>query len=142
MFFAVMDGGSPSHHQEKHSKKNHDCATIPKPSGRTKAACKRGGAGGSRAAHRRDDHGPSAAAPPPAPAPIGDVPMVDEEEEALDHAGCTIAAPPTHTPTRGLGFVSQLVSFIGVSPIMQEPAMAFESCWWMDSSASGLSSLG
>ena len=119
-----MDGGSPSCHQEKHSKKNQDRAAVPKPSSHTKVACKRGGAGGSRAAHRRDDHGPSAAAPPPAPAPIGDVPMVDEEEEALDRAGRTIAAPPTHTLTHGLRFVSQLVSFTGVSPIMREPAMA------------------
>ena len=118
-----MDGGSPSRHQKKHSKKNQDGATIPKPSGRTKAACKRGAGGGSRAAHHHDDQGASTAAPP-APAPVGDVPMVDEEEEALDHAGRTIAAPPTHTPTRGSGFVSQLVPFTGVSSIMREPTMA------------------
>ena len=82
-----MDGGSPSRHQEKRSKKNQDRAAVPKPSGRTKATCKHGGAGGSCATRHRDDHGPSATVPPPAPAPIGDVPMVDEEEEALDHAG-------------------------------------------------------
>ena len=52
------------------------------------------------------------------------MPIVDEEEEALERAGHTIAAPPTHTPTRGLGFVSQLVPFMGVSPIMREPIMA------------------
>jgi len=52
------------------------------------------------------------------------VPIVDEEEEGLEHAGHTIAAPPTHTPTRGPRFVSQLVLFMGVSPIMREPAMA------------------
>jgi len=119
-----MDDGSPSRHQEKRSKKNQDRATVPKLSGRSKVACKHGGAGGSHATHRRDDQGSSAAAPPPTPTPIRDVPMVDEEEEALDHAGCTIAAPPTHTPTRGLGFVSQLVPFTGVSPIMREPTMA------------------
>ena len=50
--------------------------------------------------------------------------MVDEEEKALDRARCTIAAPPTRTPTHGPGFVSQLVPFMGVSPIMREPAMA------------------
>ena len=71
VFFVVMDGGSPSRHQEKRSKKNQDCATIPRPSGRTKAS------------YLRDDQGSSAAAPPPAPAPIGDVPMVDEEDEAM-----------------------------------------------------------
>jgi len=124
MFFVVMDGGSPSCNREKRSKKNQDHATVPKPSGRTKVACKRGGAGGSCAARHRDDQGASAAAPPPTPAPVGDVSMVDEEEEALDRAGRTIAAPPTHTLTHGLRFVSQLVSFTGVSPIMREPAMA------------------
>ena len=50
--------------------------------------------------------------------------MVDEEEEALDCAGRTIATPPTRTPTHGPGFVSQLVSFMGVSQIMREPALA------------------
>ena len=113
MFFTAMDGGSPSHHKEKQSKKNQDRATVPEPSGRTKAAFPRAGAGGpcaagggSRAAHHRDDQGSSATAPPPALAPVGDVPMVDEEEEALEHAGRTIAAPPVRTLTRGLGFVS------------------------------------
>ena len=46
--------------------------------------------------------------------------MVDEEEEALDRAGHTIAAPPT----RGPRFVSQLVLFMGVSSIKREPTMA------------------
>jgi len=56
--------------------------------------------------------------------------MVDEEEEALDHAGRTLAVPPLHTPPRGLPGMFQLVPFTGVSPIM------------MDSSpSSGLSSL-
>ena len=32
--------------------------------------------------------------------------------------------PPTRTPTHGLRFVSQLVPFTGVSPIMREPAIA------------------
>ena len=52
------------------------------------------------------------------------MPIVDEEEEALDRARCTIAAPQTRTPTHGPGFVSHLVPFMGVSPIMREPAMA------------------
>ena len=96
-----MDGGSPSRHREKRSKKNQDRAAIPKPSGRTKASYQRGGAGGSRAAHHRVDQGSSAAAPPPAPAPIWAEPMVDEEEEALNHAGRTLAIPPLRTPPRG-----------------------------------------
>ena len=50
--------------------------------------------------------------------------MVDEEEEALDRARCTIAAPSTRTSTHGPRFVSQLVLFMGVSPIMREPTMA------------------
>ena len=66
-----MDGGSPSRHKEKRSKKNQDRAAVPKPSGHTKAAYPCAGAGGpratagdSRAARRRDDQGSSAAAPP------------------------------------------------------------------------------
>ena len=104
--FCSMDGGSPSRRKEKRSKKNQDHATIPRPSGLTKATCPRTGAGGSHVACRRDDHGSSAAAPPPAPTSVGDVPIVDEEEEALERAGRTIVAPSTHTSTRGLGFVS------------------------------------
>ena len=124
MFFTVMDGGgSPSRHREKRSK-NQDHATVPKPSGCTKASYKHGGVGGSCAAHCRDDQGSSAVAPPPAPASVGDVAIIDEEEEALEHAGHTITAPPARTPTHGPGFVSQLVPFMGVSPIMREPAMA------------------
>ena len=119
-----MDDGSPSRHKEKRSKKNQDHAAVPRPSGRTKVSYQRGGAGGSRTARRCVDQGSSTAAPPAALAFVGDMPIVDEEEEVLDHAGRTIAAPPTHTPTRGLGFVSQLVPFTGVSPIMREPAMA------------------
>ena len=119
-----MDGGSPSRRKEKRSKKNQDHAAVPRPSYRTKAACPHASAGGSHAARRRDDQGSSAAAPPPACAFVGDDPIVDAEEEALERAGRTIAAPLTHTPTHGPGFVSQLVLFTGVSPIMREPAMA------------------
>ena len=88
-----MDGGSPSRRKEKRSKKSQDPVAVPRPSGRTKAACPHAGAGGSRAARRRDDQGSSAAAPPLAPAFGRDVPIVDAEEEALEHAGRTIAAP-------------------------------------------------
>ena len=104
--FCSMDGGSPSRCKEKRSKKNQDHATIPRPSGHTKAACPRVGAGGSRVARRRDEQGSSAAAPPPAPTSVRDVPIVDAEEEALEHAGRTIAAPPVCTPTTRPGFVS------------------------------------
>ena len=106
-----MDSGSPSRHKEKRSKKNQYHAIVPKTSSRTKVAYQRGGAGGSRAACCHVDQGSSAAAPPPAPTPIRDVPIIDEEEESLEHAGRTIAAPPTRTPTRGSGFVSMLVPF-------------------------------
>ena len=121
MFFAVMDGGSPSCHREKRSKKNQDHAAVPKPSGHTKASYQHGGAGGSC---RRDDQGLSAAAPPPAPAFVGDMPIVDEEGEALERAGRTIAAPPIRTLTHGLGFITELVPFPGILPIMWEPTMA------------------
>ena len=87
-----MDGGSPSRRKEKRSKKNRDPGAVPRPSGRTKAAC-------PRAARRRDDQGSSAAAPR---APVRDVPIVDVEEEALEHAGRTIAAPPVRTPASSL----------------------------------------
>ena len=98
-----MDGGSPSCRREKRSKKNQDRASIPRTSGHTKAAC-------PRAARRRDDQGSSAAAPR---APVRDVPIVDVEEEALERAGRTIAAPPVRTSTHGPGFVSELVPFHG-----------------------------
>ena len=97
-----MEGGSsPSRHQEKRSKKNQDRAAVPKPPGRTKVSYKRGGPTGSRAARGRGDQGSSAAVPPPALAFVGDMPIVDEAEEALEHAGCTIATPPLRTPPRG-----------------------------------------
>ena len=125
-----MDGGSPSCHKEKRSKKNQDRAAVPKPSGHTKAAYPRVGAGGpcgaiggSRAARRHDNQGSFAAAPP-APASIWDVPIVDAKEEALERAGCTIAAPPVRTLTHGPGFITELVPFPGVLPIMREPTMA------------------
>ena len=102
-----MEGGSsPSCHLEKRSKKTQDHATVPKPPGRTKASYLCGGAGGSRAARGRDDQGSSAAVPPPAPAFVGDMPIIDEAEEALDRAGHTIATPPIRTPTHGPASVS------------------------------------
>lgn len=101
-----MDGGSPSRHKEKRSKKNQDRATIPKPSSCTKATYQCGAASGSRAARRCVDQGSSAVAPPPALAFVGDLSIVDEEEEALECASRTIAAPPVRTSTTRLGFVS------------------------------------
>ena len=103
-----MDNGSPSCHKEKRSKKNQDRAAVPKSSGHTKAAYPRAGAGGPHAAgggsraRRYDDQGSSAAAPPPALASVGDVSIVDVEEEALECAGRTIAAPPVRTPASSL----------------------------------------
>ena len=120
-----MEGGSsPSRHREKRSKKTQDHAAVPKPPGRTKASYSHGGAGGSRAARGRGVQGSSAAVPPPASVFVGDMPIVDEAEEALDRAGRTIATPPIRTLTHGPASVSQLVPFTGVSPIMRAPTMA------------------
>ena len=131
-----MEGGSsPSCHQEKRSKKTQDRAAVPKPPGRTKASYSRGGAGVSCGRGRGRGRGcgdqgtlaaapPPVAAPPPAPAPVGAEPMVDEEEEALDRAGRTIAVPPLRTPTCGSPRTFQLVPFTDVSPVMREPSMA------------------
>ena len=52
------------------------------------------------------------------------MPIVDEEEEALERVGRTIAAPPVCAPSTRPGFVSQLVPFPGVLPIIREPAMS------------------
>ena len=136
-----MEGGSsPSRHREKRSKKNQDHAAVPKPPNRTKVSYKRGGPAGSRAARGSGDQGSSTAVPPPAPAFVGDMLIVDEAEEALDRAGCTIATPPIRTLTRGPAGVSQLVPFTGGSPIMRAHHGS-QSCWWLDSSSSsGLSS--
>ena len=123
-----MDSGSPSCHKEKRSKKNQDPTTVPRSSGPTKVACPHTGAGGSHVARRRDDQGSSAVAPPPTPASVGDVPVVDAEEEALERAGHTIAIPPIHTPCHGPGFISELVPFDGNLPVMREPAMAPNPC--------------
>jgi len=137
-----MDGGSPSRHKEKRSKKNQDRATVPEPSGRTKASYKCGGASGSRATRRCDDQGSSAAAPP-TPAFVGDMPIVDEEEEALERAGCTIAAPPVHTLDYQIGLRLSACSLHGCVTDHASARHGSESCWWMDSSSfSGLSSPG
>ena len=117
-------GGGPSRHREKRSKKNQDRAAVPKPPGRTKAHFKLRGAGGSRAARGRGVQGSSAAVPPPAPAPVGAEPVVDEEEEALDLVGRTLAVPPLRTLPHGPLRTFQLVPFTGVSPIMRAPTMA------------------
>ena len=81
-------------------------------------------AGGSRATRSHADQGSSTAAPPPTPAYVGDVSIVDAEEEALERAGHTIAAPMIRTPTRGPGFITELVPFPSISSIMREPTMA------------------
>ena len=110
-----MDDSSPSRRQEKRSKHNQDRTAAPKPSGHTKAAYPHDGAGGSRAqaaARGHSGQGSSATAPSqPARAFVGDDPIVDDEEEALERAGRTIAPEVMSTPYRGPGFVSQLVTF-------------------------------
>ena len=93
MFLAVMDSGSPSRRKEKRSKHNQDRAAVPKPTSHTKAACPCAGAGGSRVARRRDGQGTSAAASShQARAYVGDGPIIDDEEEALERAGRTTTA--------------------------------------------------
>ena len=72
---------------------NLELAQFTPPLGHLDPFSPRAGGGGSYAARRRDDQGSSTVAPPAAPASVGDVPIVDEEEEALEHAGRTIAAP-------------------------------------------------
>ena len=85
-------------------------------------ACPYAGASGSCAARRRDGQGTSAAASShQAHAYVGDDPIIDEEEEALEHAGCTITTQILHTPCRGPSFVSELVSFDGNLSVMREP---------------------
>ena len=102
---------------------------YPRTSGHTKAACTHTSAGGSHAVHRRDGHGSSAIAPShQAHAYVGDDPIVDDEEEALEHAGHTIAVLPICTPCRSLDFVSELIPFMGDLPVMLEPAMAPNPC--------------
>ena len=113
-----MDDGSPSRHKEKRSKHNQDRTVPPKRTGHTKVAYPRDVAGGSRAqAKRARGHGAQglAAVPPPplACAFVGDDPIVDAEEEALERAGHTIVVEVTSIPCHGPGFFSELVIFYG-----------------------------
>ena len=124
-----MDGGSPSCRQEKRSKRNQDCIAVEKPTGRTKAVCPCTGAEGSRAARHCDGQGSFVVASShQADAYVGDDPIVDDEEEALEHAGRTIVVTPICTPCRCPGFVSELVPFTGGLPVMREPMMAPNPC--------------
>jgi hypothetical protein len=90
---AAMEGGSPSCCSEKRSKHNQDRGAA-KLSGRTKVAylCDDTGGSWQVAARARGGWGSSTAAPPPpaAQAFVGMDPVVDAEEEALEHAGRTI----------------------------------------------------
>ena len=125
MSLTTMDGSSPSRCKEKRSKRNQHRSTVPKLTGHTKVACPHTGAGGSHAARCRDGQGSSAVASShQARAYVGDDPIVDEEEEGLERSGCTIAVPPIRTPCHGLGFVSELIPFMGDLPVMWEPVMA------------------
>ena len=50
--------------------------------------------------------------------------MVDEEEEAQDRVGRTLAVPPLRTPPHGPPGTLQLVPFTSASSIMRPPTMA------------------
>ena len=130
-----MEGGSsPSRHWEKRSKKNQDRVAVPKPPGHTKASYKRGGPAGSHASRGHDDQGSSTAVPPPTPAFVGDMSIVDEEEEELERAGRTIATPPIRTPTHGLAGVSAcFVHWCVADHVGAHHGSQF--CWWLDSSS-------
>ena len=115
---------SPRRRKEKRSKRNQDRTAAPKPSGCTKVACPHDGASGSRARAAACGHsGQGSAAAPPhlARAFVGDDPIVDKEEEALEHTGRTITTQILHTPCSGPTFVSDLVPFEGPLPVLWEP---------------------
>ena len=57
--------------------------------------------------------------PPLARAFVGDDPIVDAEEEALERAGRTIIVEVTSTPCHGPGFFSELVIFYGPLPVIR-----------------------
>jgi hypothetical protein len=118
-----MKGGSPSRHQEKRSNRNQDHVAAPWATGHTKVACPRASAGGSRATcHRGGGQGSSAASSShQAPAYVGADLIVDEEEEALERAGRTIAIQVQQSPYHGPKFVSDLVPFDGPLPRVREP---------------------
>ena len=132
-FLTAMDDDNPLRRQEKRSKRNQDHAATPKPSGRTKDTCPYDGAGGSRArakgARGRGGQGSAVAPPPPlARTFIGDDPIVDEEEEALEQVGRTIVAEVASTPCQGPSFISEVVTFDGPLPVMREPQLAPNPC--------------
>lgn len=104
---------SPSRHREKRSKHNQDLTESSWLTGRTKASCPRDAASvhgrgcGARA------HGAQAQDPPPLVGAtarefipgLGDVPICDPTEEALDQEGRTIADDVcTLTPPSGPGY--------------------------------------
>ena len=126
-----MDGGSPSCHKEKRSKHNQDHATAPKPTGHTKAAYPRDGAGGSRAqAKRACGRGAQGSATVPPPPPVhafaGDDLIVDAKEEALERACRTIVIEVMSTPCRGPSFFNELVIFYGPLSVIREPQLTLD----------------
>ena len=84
-------------------------------------------AGGSHraAARGRGGQGSSSAVPHQALAYAMDDPIVDEVEEALKHAGHTIAVPVLQSPHHGLEYpVHEFVQFDADPPFVQEPQIA------------------
>ena len=109
---------TPPCHSEKRSKRNQDHAESSRPTRRTKASlpCDAASGRGARAAHAQAQAlalPVSAAAREFIPG-LGDVPVVDPTEEALDQAGRTIVDDVcTMTPPSSLSYfrVSRLVLF-------------------------------
>ena len=99
------------HRSEKRSKRNQDRAEFSWPTGRTKASLPHDAVGGHGARVRGARAQAQALASPVGTGArefvlvIGDVPVVDPSEEALDQVGRTIAADVcTMTPPSGLGY--------------------------------------
>jgi len=120
---------TPPRHSEKRSKQNHDHAESSQLTGHTKASLPCDAAGG-HGAHAHVALAQAQAIVPPVGTAagefipgIGDVPVVDPAEEALDQEGRTIAEDVcTMTPSASGYFgVNRLVSFLGPTPMIREP---------------------
>lgn len=128
---AAMDH-SPSCHQEKRSKTTQDHSITACLSGHTKAVCPCAGPGGSHARSTtlgQDRHASSVAGPPPTL--VGQDPVVEAEEEALERASRTIAVLVDQSLHQGPQHViHQLVLFDDLKPTVREPQLAPNHDGW------------